>query len=492
VTDDVEKLVAEIRSKAGPDAKIVFVSGYFNVIHPGHQRILNFAAGCGDFLVVGVLGDNIGSPPVPEALRRDGIAALNVVSHAFILRVPPEQFIAALKPAIVVKGSEHRTTSNVEQTVIDGYGGKLLFSSGDVHFSSVDLLRHELQASDFSAIRKPDDYPVRHGFSVSDLIGLVNRFPSLRLVVAGDLIVDEYIDCDPLGMSREDPTLVVTPVISKQFVGGAGIVAAHARGLGAKVSYFGICADDDAARFATRTLRDYGVECHLQPDESRPTTLKQRFRAANKTLLRVSHLRQHDIGDDLVEALSSQIETALADADLMIFADFNYGCLPQTLVDRVTAVCQKRGIPIVADSQASSQIGDVSRFRGALLMAPTEHEARLAMRDSQSGLIALAESLRRKANARHVLITLASEGIVIHSPDSSQSFVDDRLPAFNTSPKDVSGAGDCLLTCTAMALVTGADVWQSAYLGSVAAACQVSRIGNTPLKAEELIKELTT
>ena len=297
MSNDVNAIVSAILAKAPRGARIAFVSGDFNVIHPGHQRILNFAATCGDFLVVGVNGDGLGNTMVPQELRREGVAALSVVDVAVCMSIPAQDFIAHLKPAVVVKGTEYRSRFNVEQGVVDDYGGKLLFCSGDTSYSSLDLLRHELQDTDFSAIRKPMDFPQRHGFGIARLIDHVRAFPSLHVVVVGDLIVDEYIDCDPLGMSREDPTLVVTPILSKRFVGGAGIVAAHARGLGARVSYFGIAANDDTARFAADVLKEYGVDHHLLPEESRPTTLKQRYRAANKTLLRVSHLRQHEIGE---------------------------------------------------------------------------------------------------------------------------------------------------------------------------------------------------
>jgi sugar/nucleoside kinase (ribokinase family) len=102
----------------------------------------------------------------------------------------------------------------------------------------------------------------------------------------------------------------------------------------------------------------------------------------------------------------------------------------------------------------------------------------------------LADSLKQRADARHVFVTLSAEGILIHSPDAPSGLITDRLPSFNSAPKDVSGAGDCLLTCSSMALAVGADVWQSGYLGSLAAACQVSRIGNLPLTADDLLKEL--
>jgi bifunctional ADP-heptose synthase (sugar kinase/adenylyltransferase) len=176
--------------------------------------------------------------------------------------------------------------------------------------------------------------------------------------------------------------------------------------------------------------------------------------------------------------------------DLLVFADFNYGALPQHLVDDVVQRCQRRNVMMVADSQASSQLSDVSRFKGMRLLTPTEREARLAMQDPRAGLVVLADALQRKAEAGALLITLGREGLLVHAPDPEASFLTDRLPALNTSPKDPAGAGDSLLITSALALAGGADIWRAAYLGSVAAACQVGRIGNTPLAIEDLVAEL--
>jgi rfaE bifunctional protein kinase chain/domain len=488
---DVAGIVAEIVQQAHDSERIVFVSGNFNVVHPGHLRLLNFAAECGDFLVVGVTGDDVPGALIPEHLRLEGVKAISAVSFAFLLPVPAEEFVASLKPHMVVKGKEHEAHFNPEQSVIESYGGKLLFSSGEARFSSMDLLQRELHESNLSTIRKPIDFPVRHQFDSRGLVDLIGRFSSLRVVVVGDLIVDEYVTCDPLGMSQEDPTIVVTPIMHDLFVGGAGIVAAHARGLGAQVKYFGIVGEDQAATYALQTLQKHGVDACLIKDESRPTTLKQRYRARGKTLLRVSHLRQHDIGHELITNMLGELDLALDSADLLVFSDFNYGSLPQPLVDEIIARCVQHGVPMVADSQSSSQVGDVSRFQGMLLLTPTEHEARLAVRDTGSGLAVLADALHRKARAGHVFITLGAEGMLIHSADGAhRGLITDQLPAFNTAPKDVSGAGDCLLMCSSMALVAGASIWESAYLGSIAAACQVGRVGNFPLSATEVIQEL--
>src|SRR2546430_2683740 len=114
---------------------------------------------------------------------------------------------------------------------------------------------------------------------------------------------------------------------------------------------------------------------------------------------------------------------------------------------------------MVADSQSSSQVSDVSRFKGMRLLTPTEREARLATRDFSSGLVILAEALRQKAQAEHVILTLGSEGLVVQVPEPNPGyFSTDRLPALNSAPKDSAGAGDSLLASAAMAVAVGADI----------------------------------
>ena len=482
--------VAEIRKRAG-SKRVAFVSGNFNIVHPGHLRLLRFAAECGDFLVVGVNPQSTDGVHMAEDLRLDGVRSIGFVDYAFVLPGQPEDLIGLLRPAVVVKGKEHETQPNPEQAAVDAYGGKLLFSSGEASFSSLDLLKRELQEFNPSSIVKPTDFPKRHGFSKGDLKRTMDKFRGMRVTVVGDLIVDEYVNCEALGMSREDPTLVVSPIQQTRFLGGAAIVAAHAQGMGAEARYFSVAGKDAVARFAREQLDAAGVSTRILEDDSRPTTLKQRFRAEAKTLLRVSHLRQHDIDHALADSLLQVIRAAMESTDLLIFADFNYGCLPQTVVEAACRMADEAGVPMVADSQSSSQVGDVSRFKGMRLVTPTEREARLAVRDFNSGLVVLAEVLRKSARARNVVITLGAEGVLVHAGQAGPGgWPTDRLPALNRAPMDPAGAGDSFLTCASMALVTGADIWQSAYLGSIAAACQVGRVGNTPLSPHDIATEI--
>ena len=490
--DENVRITSEIRKKAGKNKKITFVSGNFNIVHPGHLRLLNFAAECGDYLVVAINSDSNGVTLLPEHLRLESIQSISVVNYAFILHTSPEDFIKQLKPDTVVKGKEFEHKANAELKVVDSYGGKLLFSSGEVRFSSYDLLQKDLNESNLSSIKKQADYPNRHEFSMRDLMDIVYKFSKLNVVVIGDLIIDEYVICDPLGMSQEDPTIVVTPIKRNLFIGGAGVVASHASGLGGKVKYFTVAGKDSVSDMASDMLKKYGVQHSFLYDDSRPTTLKQRFRANGKTLLRVSVLKQHDISQALTEKIYNNLIRALKSADLLIFSDFSYGCLPQNLVDDVRDYCKKHSIYMAADSQASSQVGDISRFKGVDLITPTEREARLAIRDFTSGLVIVSEKLQEVTGCKNMAITLGSEGVLIYAPAKNKdSYMTDQLPAFNTAPKDVAGAGDALLTCSSMALALGATCWESIYLGSIAAACQVSRVGNRPLSPKEILTELS-
>jgi rfaE bifunctional protein kinase chain/domain len=471
--------------------KTVLVSGNFNIIHPGHLRLFRFAKDCADRLIVVVKGDSSSGEGahLAQNFRLDGVLSQSIVDEAFISDDPITSIIARIRPDIVVKGKEHEDTNNPEVTALEQYGGKLLFSSGETIFSSLDLIRRELKTPDVDSIDGAEEYLSRHSIDQIRIKKLVGGFARLKICVIGDLIIDEYITCEALGMSQEDPTIVVTPVDSMRFVGGAGIVASHACGLGANVNFFSVTGADDIGRYALNELISVGVYANLLTDDSRPTTLKQRFRSKGKTLLRVSHLHQGAISTKIQNEIFSLVESTLSQVDLLIFSDFNYGCLPQSLVNKILAAAKKSAVMIAADSQSSSQTGDIARFKEADLLTPTEHEARISVRNREDGLVVLAEQLRKEASAKNVLLKLGEEGLMVHATKEG-GWLTDQIGALNGSPRDVSGAGDSLLVASAMTLAAGGNIWEAAYIGALAAAVQVGRVGNTPLSPSDLVREL--
>lgn len=471
----------------------VLVSGCFNIIHPGHLRLLRAAKNYGANLVVAVESDRIAgfAAHIRESSRLEGVQNLSLVNEAFIFDEPISQVIARIKPEVVVKGKEHETKYNPEFDAINQYGGSLVFSSGEAIFSSLDLIRKEFQETDLRTIELPVDFLRHHGLINSKLGQLIKNFLGLRVCVIGDLIVDEYITCEPLGMSQEDPTIVVTPIDSKRFIGGAGIVAAHACSLGAKVDFISVAGNDEVGVYALEYLSGLGINCKVCIDKSRPTTLKQRYRSKGKSLLRVSHLHQEPISMSLQSEIYQAMCEVLAGVDVLVFSDFNYGCLPQSLVDNLIQIAKKNNILIAADSQSSSQVGDISRFKNMDLITPTEREARISTRNHEDGLVVMTEQLKIQASAKNIILKLGEEGLLVHAENGKgKDWLTDRIHALNRNPKDVAGAGDSLLIAAAMTLACGGSIWEAATIGSLAAAIQVGRLGNTPINADELLGEL--
>ena len=473
--------------------KTVFISGNFNILHPGHLRLFRFSKEIADKLIVGVFSDKLAglNSLVSEDLRLESVQSNSFVDDSFIINDSLENSILKYRPDFILKGKEHENSFNIEDNLIKDYGGKLVFSSGEVVFSSFDLIKKSLESKDKIRFEVPFDFLNRHSISKKSLRNLINKFSNLNILVIGDLIIDEYITCEPLGMSQEDPTIVVKPINSNKFIGGAGIVAAHAAGLGANVKYITITGQDAIKDFAITELNNYGVKTCIFIDETRPTTLKQRFRTKGKTLLRVSHLHQNAINNKIQKDIIFEIKNNINQINLLIFSDFNYGCMPTEMVNEIIDIANNNNIMMIADSQSSSQVGDISRFKGMSLITPTEREARISLRDNESGLVVLAEKLRKHSLSKNVFLKIGEEGVLVHAETSStNTWLTDRIPALNNNPIDVAGAGDSMMITSAMILATGGNIWEAACIGSIAAAIQVGRIGNVPLQQDEIFNQL--
>ena len=264
--------------------KTVLISGHFNVLHAGHLRLFKFAKSVGDRLLVVVLNDEQAGLDalLPSNLRLDGVKNNKLVDECFIADKPVVDIIDEVRPFAVVKGKEFEQQFNIEAKIIEEIGSRLIFNSGDSTLSEVDLIQHEIYENRNFHQREMRDFRDRHHINPYRLTSILQKFISMKVCIVGDLIVDEYITCNPLGMSQEDPTIVVTPVEEEQFLGGAGIVAAHAAGLGASVDFFSVVGSDPLATTTSEELSSFNVNFFPIVDTDRPTTKKQRFRARGK------------------------------------------------------------------------------------------------------------------------------------------------------------------------------------------------------------------
>lgn len=467
-------------------AKKVFVSGKFAVIHSGHIRLFMFAKTIGINLIVAL--DTEGLDEAEIEWRTSFLKNQEFVDEVVLFNADIEKTILRIKPDIIIKGSEFSSRNNIEKEIVSTYGGELIFSSGSTFFSERDLLNSdEVISVDYSE-KIPKDFLKRNGISLSDISEQILKFNTIKVCVIGDVIIDEYINCHPLGMSREEPNIVVTPIDSQKFLGGAGIVAAHTVGLGATTRLITITGKDEAGSWAVSKAAEYGITIKSIEDKTRPTNLKQRYKAGLQTLLKISHLSQDVVSDTIQNQIIDEFGKIAPDIDLLILSDFSYGVLTKEVTTELIKIAKLNGLVVAADSQTSSQLGDLSQFAHVDLITPTETEARLELKDQKSGLAVIADKLRSKINSQSIIIKLGADGLVINGVKLDGTLLSlDALPAFNQNPIDVSGAGDSLLAAASLAITIENNLAKASLIGSLAAAIQIGRVGNIPIEKEKII-----
>lgn len=467
-------------------AQSVLVYGNFRNLHTGHFRLLKYASELGSKLIVGISELN---PTTQEAEFRFNLLSQLDFIDSVIFYSSIEDLILKVKPDIIVKGKEFEGQENSELEVIRQVGARIIFSSGDFYLSESDFTKQE-NANLFEITRNVTNYFSKNSNVREDnLRQYVQGFRSLKVCVVGDLIIDRYINCKAVGLSQEDSMVVYTPIRQKDYLGGAGIVAAHCATLGAETTLVTLTGSDKAAAWADSQLNECSVKNVSFVDENRPTTQKNRFRSNGNSLFRLSEYQNFPIQKEMKSELIRYLSSNIQDFDLLIFSDFSYGFVDQQLARTVISNAKKAGVIIAADSQSSSQIGSLDKFRDCDLITPTEKEARLELRNEVDGLGVIADKLRNQIGAHNLILKLGSDGILVDGiAKHDETFLAQSVPAFNSQPVDVSGAGDSLLAASAMSLAQNSTLLEAGIIGSISAAVQVSREGNKPIRNDELMQ----
>ncbi|MDA8716488.1 PfkB family carbohydrate kinase [Alphaproteobacteria bacterium] len=466
---------------------VTLVTGNFNAFHLGHVRLIEYARSFGGKLVVGIHGDRMEGVEAPLNERKTLVERSGLADIIFEIESSTLELIQTIQPDVVVKGIEHYQQHDpAEAQVIHSYGGRLFFAAGPLHANPTDKTEISNIALD---IFDPGEFLARHRVT-NNTNRSIQAFKGLKVAVIGDIIIDEYVACEALGMSQEDPTIVVAPKGKKRFLGGASIVAAHMGSLGANVKFFSVGGDNQDSEWVVNELKNFGVCTHLTRLPDAGPVVKRRYKVEKKTMFRLNKINNKFSDPKLVDRIYKNISKFIKEIDLVVISDFSYGAVHQSLVTRVLDLCKANDVFVAADSQTSSQTGDISKFANVDLITPTELEARAAFNNIDDSLTVMVDHLYEKLYIKNIFVTLGAHGVFIQQNDDSSSLGprSDQIPALNKSVVDVAGAGDVFLAVSSMCLASGDSPWQAAYVGSIAAAVQVSRLGNIPLTIEEIME----
>lgn len=474
----------------------VLAYGHFNSVHPGHIRYLKKASNYGESLIVAILPDTKNgkkrSYKFTQRERAEGLTALNIVDGIILLK--DEKFslahlIKKLNPNFLFLGTEFEESKDIEIieaiNMVERKGNIVQFHAGEIHYASTNLLENSGSNIQEENKRKFRDACFRQNINRESLIEFVDCFVNTKLLVIGDTILDQYAGCEALGMSAEAPVLVVRELQKKNFIGGASIVASHIKSLGARCNFLSVVGDDNNAKLIENNLSEQGIECDLIKDISRPTTFKKRYVVENQKLFRVSRLNDHFLNKSIENNLIKRMEEIAPNVDGIVISDFAYGVITPKIIKKVIELSKKYNIKVFGDTQCSSQIGLITKFKDFTLLCPNEKEARIALQDKESGLENINTKLISITNTEMLLMKLGAQGFIAFDPSltgiRSQSF-----PALSVNPVDVSGAGDSLLALMATALSTNRRFMDAAALGCCMAAIAVENMGNKPINSSQL------
>jgi rfaE bifunctional protein kinase chain/domain len=471
--------------------------GHFNAIHPGHLRYFRRAKSSGAKLLVALEGDSQLSEPdfgylYSEVDRAQALAALDVVNRVVILDTGRLQdFVKLASPAFLFLGKEYETTraADVVDAVerVHSLGGAVVYDPGETHYATSDFLhtnQNELEIERWKQFREAlSKQNVDLDLVVRKTVGNVGP----RLLIVGDTIVDQYVACDPVGMSNEAPVIVVKELEARNYLGGAAIVAAHVAALQAQATFLSVNGGDENAEFVESTLKDLGVKTQFIEDQSRPTTFKIRYMVENQKLFRVSRLKEHSISKEKEELAIKIIRERAKEVDSILVCDFVYGMITSRIVDVIHEVSQEHDVKLFGDLQCSSQVGSVTKFKQFTLLCPTEKEVRIALRNQDDGVEYIANLLINETQTENLVITLGADGLIAYMQGADGNIVRrQHFPALSVNPVDVTGAGDSLLAAVSVAMTLGMNLMEACALACCVSALTVQTVGNTPISIDVL------
>jgi D-glycero-beta-D-manno-heptose-7-phosphate kinase len=312
----------------------------------------------------------------------------------------------------------------------------------------------------------------------------IGAFPTCRLLVVGDIMLDEYIWGSVGRVSPEAPVPVVAVKGHTRSPGGAANVAFNIAGLGAKVHLAGLVGADSAGRDVVAILRRNRIDASaVVPDRERPTTVKTRVIAHSQQVVRVDREDNGAPGAQARDALRERTLALVGKVDGIVLSDYRKGVLSPELVGAVIAAARRSGIFVAVDPKRS----DFSYYRGCTLITPNKAEAEAALggRDLSSE-IAIWEGgkvLLRRSGAQAVLITRGEEGMSLVERGRKTLF---HIPTRTRQVFDVTGAGDTVIGTMAVGLGVGATLRDAALLANAAAGVVVGEVGTVPITAEKL------
>ncbi|MDD4951391.1 MAG: PfkB family carbohydrate kinase [Desulfovibrionaceae bacterium] len=480
----IERLCRKLEA-IRPGKSIVHCHGVFDILHLGHIRHLRAAKAMGDVLVVTISPDryvNKGPhrPVFSEPYRAEVLAALSEVDFVAVNEWPTAvETIKLLRPDFYVKGAEYSDAAKdisgkivEEEAAVRSVGGQLRFTNG-ITFSSSNLANRCFPAlseqgcdfvSEFARRNRPEA-----------VVRALDSLDTLKVLVVGETIIDEYHFCETIGKSGKEPILASRYQRSERYAGGILAVANHVASFSGQVDLVSQLGEVDSHQEFIAEQLNGRVKPHFLTLPKAPTIVKRRFveHYPFQKLFEIYVMNgcEYDRASD--EALCRELEERVPEADLVVVADYGHGMI-NSAARRIISE-KSRFLALNTQQNAGNQgFHAFSKYPRADFISISENELRMEARSRTRDLKELIREASKKVSCDKILITQGEKGCLCF--DAREGFV--RVPAFSANVVDRTGAGDTVLAITAMAAAKGFPMETIGFLGAVAGAQAVGTMCN--------------
>jgi len=321
-----------------------------------------------------------------------------------------------------------------------------------------------------------------------DVERFLSKLANLRVLVVGDLMLDEYLWCDTERISPEAPVPVVDIQREDVRLGGAGNVINNLRTLGVQTVAASVLGDDENGARLSAMLE----EREISPDglvvvTGRKTACKTRILASNQQVLRVDRESREWVTPEVEQQLFDYIVSIANDVQAFLVSDYQKGVLTESLLQKIITLGRSLNVPVVVDPKGDNY----HKYRGATLITPNRKEAQVAARQvfkDEAGLIAVGKQLQKQLDLEALIMTRSEEGMSVFSRDGRHLC----LPTQAREVFDVSGAGDTVMTVLGLGLAGGLCLQEAAEVANIAAGIVVGKIGTSTVTTQEILAEVST
>lgn len=315
---------------------------------------------------------------------------------------------------------------------------------------------------------------------------IIKNFDNKRILIIGDLMLDEYIFGGTTRLSPEAPVPIVEVERIDYVPGGAANAASNVRNLGDQTILAGVVGDDENARTLIKLLKKNGIKTNgILKDPNRPTTLKTRIVSQGQHVVRIDKESSQPISKILEEKLLTFVKKVLKSVDIVLISDYAKGVVTPTISRAIINLAKKRNKKVLVDPKGE----DFSKYKGCFIVTPNLKETEAALKIQVKDLKSLpqaAKTLLTQVNSKGVLVTLGTDGMALLERTGKYT----AIPSAEVKVVDISGAGDTAMATFALSLAAGANFEEAMLISTYACSVVIGKIGTATTSRNELIKAI--